>query len=576
MNQKKLLLLILLSSIACFIIALENEPVVAKVNKHEIKVTEFNRRIQNDYESFYLEHNSTPSAPELRNIELNAWNKMIDGYILKDIFEKYKIVVTQKDLADTLLKNIPESIKKSPKFLNADGQFNFELYETSLKTDKPVDLTWLKQYYYSSYIPMAKLKNYAINNRSISEKDIKNYYVAKNSTAKIKLINFDNKNFSNTVAVSPGEIQDYYRKNITNYEIPATCKLEWVKFPLLPDYSDSLQAKKNADSLYTVLKKGSSFSLIAEKYSDGSYGPKKGYAGFMEIALFPDDIAKKLTDAKMNEILPPFFMNGSYYIISPVDKTINMVKLLVIQIDIKVTENTTKRIKDKIQKFRELANSIGFKNAASEYRFKMLSQDSLSINNTYLQDLGTSESIVRKALTTPEGVIFEPIKHDKSRSFIVFSVATNTKRSFRKVEEVSGDIIDQITRERSKDIAYNAARSFLKKNNKNPLKQADIENLTTSEDNTFNFSSKINGFYSSQINRQILNAKSGDSFVIQTDESSLICIIESITNPDFNNYNSQMNELKHELQTNDAKEYFVEFMKNERAKAKVKDLRKKA
>jgi hypothetical protein len=190
--------------------------------------------------------------------------------------------------------------------------------------------------------------------------------------------------------------------------------------------------------------------------------------------------------------------------------------------------------------------------------------------------LGTSESIVRKALTTPEGVIFEPIKHDKSRSFIVFSVATNTQRSFRKVEEVSGEIIDQITRERSKDIAYNAARSFHKKNSKNLLKQADIENLTTSEVNTFNFSSKINGLYSSQINRQILNAKSGDSFVIQTDESSLICIIESITNPDFNNYNSQMNELKHELQTNDAKEYFIEFIKNERAKAKVKDLRKKA
>ena len=65
--------------------------------------------------------------------------------------------------------NIPEIVKKSPQFNTAAGEFNLDAYESSLVNNKPVDLSWLKNFYYTSYIPMAKLKQQIIKNRKISE-----------------------------------------------------------------------------------------------------------------------------------------------------------------------------------------------------------------------------------------------------------------------------------------------------------------------------------------------------------------------------------------------------------------------
>lgn len=550
-----------------------NGEYAAKINKHWIKSTDYMLILQKEYESFHLQYNASPSSLEQKKIEERAWNKLIEGYVLKDIFEKFHIVVNQNELADTLLNNIPEMVKKSIKLCQSDGTFDVSLYESSLKTGKPVNLNWLKQYYYSSYIPMAKLKKHIMNTRKIDESEVKNYFLAKNSTAELSIINFPNKDYYDKVVISPSEIEEYYKDNITTYEIPATCHLKWVKFPIRPDQSDSLLAKSIADSLYNELLKGSSFSSLASKYSDGPYGPKKGYAGFMDIQTFPNELGDRLKNAKDNEILEPYFMNGSYYILSPTEKTVSMVKLMVLQIDIKATKNTTDRIKDRIKKFRELAKSIGFDNATSEYRYKLFSQDSLSINKTWLQDLGVSESVVSRALNTPAGVIFDPIEHDKSNSMVVFYVERSTRRSFKKVDSVSGDIIDILKDRKAKLIANEDAQLYLKKYGNKVLSQAKTDNKSCEDISRFDFHSKINGEYTLDINKKILDPNTDSHLVFLRSSGAFICIINATFKPDMVGFLSQKEALKSELQRLNLDSYFDEFMKSEKEKAKIKDLR---
>ncbi|HOE91861.1 MAG TPA: peptidylprolyl isomerase, partial [Candidatus Cloacimonadota bacterium] len=96
---------------------------------------------------------------------------------------------------------------------------------------------------------------------------------------------------------------------------------------------------------YQILSDGRDFSLIAGKYSDGLYAKNKGYAGYMELKTFPKSIRQSLEEAEINMVLPPYYMNGSYYIFKLTERTVSMVKLMIVQVDIKATDYTIKRIK---------------------------------------------------------------------------------------------------------------------------------------------------------------------------------------------------------------------------------------
>ncbi|HPM02328.1 MAG TPA: peptidylprolyl isomerase, partial [Candidatus Cloacimonadota bacterium] len=560
----------------CFVSQLfAEQEFVGKVNKHKIKTTDYMLVVKSEYESFFLEHNASPSPQEQKLIEQKAWNRMVEGYVLKDIYDKYKIKVSSKELLDTLKHNIPEIVKKSPQFNTTAGEFNLDAYESSLVNNKPVDLSWLKNFYYTSYIPMAKLKQQIIKNRKISEAEIKKHYIAQQNTIDAQTVFFNNSDFIHEVEVSSQEIQDYYRNHISDFEIQASCHLKWVKFPIRADQSDSLFAKNKADSLYHVVKKNNNMSVIASKFSDGIYNSKKGYAGYMELNLFPDDVRQTLANAEINEILPPYYMNGSYYIFQLTEKTVSMVKLMVIQIDIKPTEQTHARIKNDIKKFREMCNNIGFDSAVREFRYQMFEKDSLSVSDVFIPEFGPSENVVRLALRTPAGVVFDPIKNDKLKTYVVFYVQRNTVRSFKKIQDVSEQIINAISEEKARDFTYQKAQNWLKANAGKMIFTAQSEGKEIIELKDFTINSTIKDKVYPDFNYAILSYDKKQPLAIKEKDCTIIAIVNQSKDVSMLDFALYKDQIKKRLQQINQDKYFDEFLKTEKAKAKIKDYRPK-
>src|SRR5690554_116709 len=185
-----------------------NQTYVAKVNKHKITTVEYMQRIKSEYESFALEHGATPSPQEQRILEKQAWDNMIEGYILKDIYNKYKISVSTKETLDTLRFNPPVVISKSTKFTLSNGDFDYDKYEKSLRSNKPENLDWLKSFYYTSYIPYAKLKKQVIAKREIKENEIKKQYTAEQNSVNGTAIIFKNSDYRDAIEISQEEIQN--------------------------------------------------------------------------------------------------------------------------------------------------------------------------------------------------------------------------------------------------------------------------------------------------------------------------------------------------------------------------------
>jgi len=557
------------------ILLLANPEYIGKINKHKIKTTEYMLLTKNEFESFAIEHGATPTVQEQILLKEKAWNKLVEGYILKDIYKKYKISVSSNELLDTLRLNPPEVIKKSPQFYTKNGEFDFDKYEKSLKDNKPVDLDWVKQYYYISYIPYAKLKKQVISNRKISEEEIVRQYIAERNEIEGKAIIFKNDDFKENIDISQDEIIAYYRRHISDYEIPASCHLKWVKFPVQADRTDSLFAKAKADSLYQILSDGRDFSLIAGKYSDGVYAKNKGYAGYMELKTFPKSIRQSLEDAEINKVLPPYYMNGSYYIFKLTERTVSMVKLMIVQVDIKATDYTIKRINKEMEAFREMGNNVGFEVAAKEFQYSLEEKDTFNIKDVFIPGIGPSENIIRLSLRTQPGVIFEPIKNDKMNAYYVFYVHRNTPRSFKKIQDVSSNIISEISNTKSGEFTYKKALNWQKEYGKNIMSQADSEGIEVFELRQFRINSKINNQLYPIFNYEVLNQGNNKVIVVKEDNCTIIAQIDQHKDVSMLDYSLYKDAIKNKLQQINQDKYFDDFMQKEKAKAKVKDYRNK-
>ena len=553
---------------------ISSQEFAGKVNKIKIKYEDYYKVVRNERETFFLEHNANPSPTESKILEDKAWNMITEGYFLKNLFQKEKIIVSQREMIDSLKTNIPDIIKRSPKFMNEEGNFDFSLYEKSLLTNKPIDLNWLKQYYFVSYIPMAKLKNKIISRRPISDKELKSFYFAKNTSCDAYIVDFPYSNYYDKIQLSQKDIDDYYQKNISSFENPAQCKLQWAIFPINADTEDSLYAKNIADSLYNELLGGASFPIMASKFSDGGYADKKGSAGFMELDYFSPEIKAILAKAELNKPLKPMYHNRSFFIFLIQERTEKMVKILVLQTNIKPTPKTINRIKDRIKQFRELSQEIGFGNAGYEYHINITIQDSVSINDFNLKNIGYSENVIRRCLMSTPGTVFEPIKNDNLEAFIVFYVDQNTPRTLKRLNEVNDQILEKLQTEKSRIYAIKDAENYIKNlsNKENVL--SDNPQNPVKIINNYNWNSALNNNYDRIYNKMLLSNQYPNGFIYSLNDKVIVTYAKAFSPVSFDQFIYQKTQLSQELKNEDAQIFFQDYLDKERKKAKIKDFRK--
>jgi len=143
-----------------------------RVNQNYITIDEYGMQILRFRQNYIVTYQVQPSAQEQKKIQDEAWKYLTDSYALKDIFEKYKIPpTTYNELIDTLQTNPPPGWLTNSLFVDDNGVFNWEDYRSSLRNDEPVDLTLLKSFYRSSYIPHKKLQKVILANRFTDDPD---------------------------------------------------------------------------------------------------------------------------------------------------------------------------------------------------------------------------------------------------------------------------------------------------------------------------------------------------------------------------------------------------------------------
>lgn len=555
---------------------------VGRVNKNWIQMDEYMQHYRRNYEAFMLEHNFSPDMNQRKRLADEAWQRIVDGYTLKDLFEKHNITVTQREMIDTLRTNIPEIILSSPRFLDEDGKFDREKYNLSLVSDKPENLSWLRSYYLHTYIPLKKLEYLVLSQRKISNREIRDLFTLKNTEALIEVYSFDLdyykepnnptmqfvNSFSNIprVSIVEKDIEDYYNENRNTFFNLPRIDLNWVLFSNLPSAKDSLNTKIMADSIYNEIKSGKVFSNFARNFSAPPYNRLQGNAGFMDINEFDNDIKRKILSTSNNDLIKPFLKDNSWWIIRVDEKTQSMARLSIIKLDILASSETIAEARRKLDKFSELCYIVGFNRAAHELLLDIHRVTDLSLENNIVPTLGNLDNIIRRAMRLPDKTIFEPILINDRQTYIIFQVEKNTPGSFKSMLEVYDDIYKIIESRKQKERLEFIVNQFRGKFDVSQVPQDLIQ--------TYNLKYYDKNF-SYEFITECLSLRQNSLTGVYTRENNLFFARIISVNTDRSNQLTQYETeiLRKELQFLNGNDYFNNWLDRQRKKSKVRDLR---
>ncbi|MCD8480675.1 MAG: SurA N-terminal domain-containing protein [Candidatus Cloacimonetes bacterium] len=217
------------------------------INGTRISYPEYIRALQGNTIDFRSVTNRAPDDAEKRQIFNETWRNLSMRVILNDYYKKYDINVSEAEVLDSLSNNIPHFIRSSEVFFT-DGKFDSELYQQSLRYDRPVNLSTLRNRYFNDHIPIQKLKPHIIDNELLSKKTRQNIASIMASTVDFDLLVFDPKQMN--VVISEQELRGYYQQNLDKYAMEPIYSLSYLSLPITLQEIDLNYSYSVADSIY--------------------------------------------------------------------------------------------------------------------------------------------------------------------------------------------------------------------------------------------------------------------------------------------------------------------------------------
>ena len=133
------------------------------------------------------------------------------------------------------------------------------------------------------------------------------------------------------VTVTDEEIEEYYKNNISEFQVPEKVKVSHILIAVASDAGENVKAekKKQAEQILYKVKAGENFAELAEQYSDDAPTKKRGgVLGFFPRGSKSSEIEEVAFNLKKGEVSDIVLTDKGYHIIKMIDKKEGTTKLL--------------------------------------------------------------------------------------------------------------------------------------------------------------------------------------------------------------------------------------------------------
>ena len=270
------------------------DQVLGTVNGEEIGMMEFERRVNDEVESYRNDFGQQVTAQMTEQVRNSVWQEMLKRKVMMEQVEEAGFSLTPAEYDDIRFgENILPEFRNQPNFQGEDGQPSREKlqqYFQSVQLNAPVYHTIQKRRItenrlYSKYTTLVK-KSVFVNSAQA-----KDDYLTKNTKATFSFVakRYDSEPDS-LYAVADKDLRRYYdqHKNDRKYRQQGSRKFEYVTFPVAPS---------DADRQATMAELGELREGLLASTDDSSYVVANSDSRSFNKTPYKEGTADKMNDS---------------------------------------------------------------------------------------------------------------------------------------------------------------------------------------------------------------------------------------------------------------------------------------
>ena len=244
------------------------------------------------------------------NAVSNAIDTLLDDYVIQEASDELGIEITNAD--------IQARLKLNPSFRNADGSFNAERWNRTLRSKSANWATALAAARYD--LQREKVLGLVQSTVQIPPTEVRAQYEHDQARRRVAYAEFAANQFTEEVTVDESDLRTYYDAQQERYREPTKVRLVIVQWKKEPSELDAAEVQALLGDLTNRLETGADFADLARQYSQGDSAPQGGDLGyFTKGKMIPafSDMAFSLT---VGEISPPVLTKFGWHIIKLEDR----------------------------------------------------------------------------------------------------------------------------------------------------------------------------------------------------------------------------------------------------------------
>jgi peptidylprolyl isomerase/peptidyl-prolyl cis-trans isomerase D len=297
-----------------------------------------------------------------------------------------------------------------------------------------------------------------MNTVRVSDGEVREAYRQRNHKVNAKYIFFDaNKVSLEEIEISDSEIDNYYREQQDEYQVPEQRKIEYVLFEGKPSAEDSAQVWKDIQDILQRIQAGADFEEMAKESDDEGSRDKGGDLGFFGRGDMVKPFEEAAFSAKVGEVVGPVETQHGLHIIQTLARKTEDGETSVharhILLKYKTSPETYDDLNDRAKYFYDEAS-----NSQSKYFTEIAEQEGLALKESplfqkggFVPGIGMAARINLFAFQEKLNWVSPPMS--SGDNIIVFRISEIQKSHIRPLEEVESTIRNSIQREKQKNKA---------------------------------------------------------------------------------------------------------------------------
>ena len=492
---------------------------IGAVNGELITPDQFNQAVNARVEAV-RNSDGEISDQQMEAIREEVWNAFIEERLTAQAIDDLDIRVTDDEIIDHLENNPPIDIQR---LFYANNEFDKDTYHQALNTPGMMDWAPIESWMREFYIPRFKLQQYINMSAIVSQEDVKDEFIKRNTDFTISALHVTSESVKDIVSPpTEAEMKKNYQSRLDDFQQDEKRHVSYVSWAKAPNAEDTLRVIEEATSIIAQANSGQDFISLANIHTqdpgnqispDSGRGGDLGWfgknqmVGTFETAAF---------GAKKGDVVGPVLSQFGYHIIKVEDMRKKgddkEVKARHILLKIEMGQNTRSDYRRKATLFSYDAQDYGFSAAQDSHLVQSLNANTIGEKDIFLGTLGPFRSAVRWAFNAEMGATSDPL--ESNEYYAVFSLDSITPEGVKPFEDAKIQVRAALSRDRENDAAESLAIEL-----KNSVDSGVPFDAIAKDNKSIELipsdTKKLSGSFvslgrSDQITGALLNARNGD------------------------------------------------------------------